>query len=322
MCSSHTTAGEERRAHTRRLLNMDIDVRADGQSTLRCTLRDLGPRGLTLDRSDASAGLMLGMKVQLGLRIPPNAEEGYYRVMGRVVHTGAAGIGLALLEAPLSFTRVLESYLQSLDKRDALSQIKRRQALEQSAAWRAHLRHAAIGKGNLMGLVDRLLEQGLASLRGKALSSVSDAERGQWEDDAARLDLACRERGLSHSISSALLHSLQSTLDAQRTGVGETRVMDDAHAGLWLARQFLVESLEGALAVQLVELRNRMHPIIGDSSILPLSPDAFADVLEEELNNLNLSLEARIFLLRSAAAPLLNALPLFYRRLIEPRIPS
>ncbi len=125
MCSSRTTTRNERRAHTRRLLTMSIDVRSEGQSTQRCILRDLGPRGLTLIREGASVGLMLGMRVHLGLRIPPDAEEGYYRVMGRVVHTGAAGIGLAFVEAPRSFTRALEAYLQSLDRRDVLARIKR-----------------------------------------------------------------------------------------------------------------------------------------------------------------------------------------------------
>jgi len=317
MSGSRTRPAVERRAHARRLINIGIDLRVEDQPTRRCKLRELGPGGLLLGRAGVPGGLIPGMDVHLGLRVPPDADNGYFRLRARVVHTNEGDIGLEFLAAPRSFTSHLLSYLQSLDRQDAQALIKLQKDMVRTSAWRSRLRHAAIGRGNLVGMIDRLLDQGIACLRERAECSVSDEQRRQWEDDAALLDLACRERGLSHGITASLLQPLQAVLHESRVVQGETRIMDDGQAGLCMARQYLIETLEGPMAGRLSGLRDRLQPILIESGLLPLSPEAYADVLEQTLKDINLSPEGRILLLRVAAAPLLTALPTLYDSLIE-----
>lgn len=300
-------------------VHLGVDLRMSDRPTRRCTVRELGPDSLLLSRSGAPSGLVPGEEVQLGLRIPPQAEDGYHRLRARVECREESGIVLHIIDAPPAFQRRLRSYLESLAEQAEHERARRREDFEKTAELRAAMRRGAVEQANLLGLLEILLTHAIAELRFKVDTAGSDAERQKWEDDAALLELAWREQSLTHSLCAGLLGPLQPAPPETETGnaAGEACLMDDAHSDRWLVRTAMVDALNVRLADRLADLRERLVPLVGHEGKLPMSPEAIADVLDQTLEQLELSPDGRLFVLKASEDCLGRSLPVFYDRLLN-----
>ncbi len=309
---------EEHRDHRRRPVKLGVDLRLPDHPQQRGSIRELSPDGALLSRHGAPRGLLPGRQLQLGLRIPPDADKGYFRVHARVAHCSEQGIGIRFMEPAPEFIKALRLYLQQLATSEVTAERQRVKLESRREPIRAILRKASVEQARLPEGADRLIAQWIDNLRQQARKAANDEIRTRCEDDAGLLEQAWRNEGLAFSLTAQWLRPLQPNPPAPGSAKPQvTAFLDDRGSDSWLAMQTLVDALEQDFAGPLAQYRSRIALLADDSYPLPLTPPALVDALDPILDTLALSDESRLLLLRNSSKPLVQLLQPLLETLVQ-----
>ncbi len=301
----------ERRIEQRYPIELGADVRFAGRSNCRGRVVNLGMNGIGLGRGGLPAGIRVGDSFRLGFR----ALEGdlSIRLSAGVVHIQDGVLGAVFGSLPVEVRQQLAVQLRILQRRLS-ARNKAQEALRlETEPLRRLMRRTALTEGRLMERIDKLLDGLQTHLLNAAASAVNDDQSQSLADEAAMLRMACREQALGHELCAELLRPLHGkSITAEEQGADGISVMDDRQADLWLARNYLVQSMQGRHGEVLAELERRLS-----GTAIPCAPETLADALLWGFDKAGISPDAAALGLRISVDLIGEDLGNFYTALLN-----
>ena len=274
---------------------MGADLILPGQTTKRVTVRDLERHGVQLVRTSLPLGTRNGVKVQIGLRIPPHSLDGYRRVAAIITLPDQHHAEASFIDPTPEFITAVNEYLESQNTERNLAEAEKRRFATRMQCIDALSKDAV--EDLTVKMITELLDTIVTGLIEQGERAGNNIERGRVLDDANCLRCAHIQDGLQLRLAEELI---KLHVDAGSTSVLTPTLLDDNSTTSAIAAKKLIEQLDRQLAIPLRQLTCRLQELKVEMVYPPCSPMIIAKTLERAFIDLGLSVEGCVYGLRCA----------------------